>query len=177
MSRPQDVANYFLATLGTDKESDITNMKLQKLCAYAQALSLGLFGKTLFSENMQAWHHGPVIPSLYEKYKNYGGAVIDEIGLSPHWALAPFNDNEKFVLELARHYYGSYSAHQLRERSHMDFPGEFGSMRQISEYELEAVFRNNPLVSKILEQSIDGRFNPDRDELIDAQEVWDALEI
>ena len=56
-----------------------TPMKLQKLCYYAQGYALAE-GDELFSEEFQAWQHGPVIVDLYTKYKNYQWRQIsDEI--------------------------------------------------------------------------------------------------
>lgn len=67
----------------TDKISDVlllesrargdllTNLKLQKLLYYAQAWSLVLRGKELFSEDFQAWVHGPVLPSQYYRFKRH----------------------------------------------------------------------------------------------------------
>ncbi|MEI3651960.1 type II toxin-antitoxin system antitoxin SocA domain-containing protein [Anabaena sp. AL09] len=52
-------------------------MKLQKLCYYAQGYALAE-EKELFPEDFQAWQHGPVIDSLYYKYKEYKWHPIDE---------------------------------------------------------------------------------------------------
>ncbi len=52
-------------------------MKLQKLCYYAQGYSLAE-GKELFSEDFQAWQHGPVIYELYSKYNHYQWHQISE---------------------------------------------------------------------------------------------------
>ena len=46
--------------------------KLQKLCYYAQGWYAGLTGRRLFTNELEAWIHGPVSPKLYEKYKMYG---------------------------------------------------------------------------------------------------------
>lgn len=64
------ISNYFIR-LGMINNRPISNKKLQKLVYYSQAWSLALYGEPLFQEDIQAWVHGPVIPSLYQKYKNY----------------------------------------------------------------------------------------------------------
>jgi uncharacterized phage-associated protein len=43
-------------------------MKLQKLCYYAQGYALAE-GAELFMDDFQAWQHGPVVPALYQQYK------------------------------------------------------------------------------------------------------------
>jgi len=58
-------------------EESPTPMKLQKLCYYAQGYSLA-DGNQLFDEDFQAWQHGPVIYSLYSKYKDYQWHPINE---------------------------------------------------------------------------------------------------
>ena len=70
-----DVAKWFL-----DKE-DISPKRLQKLVYYVQAWSYALFDKPfMYEENepapFEAWRHGPVNPTLYRKYSDYGWQKI-----------------------------------------------------------------------------------------------------
>ncbi len=69
---PNDVANWFLCNIDREAGDSITHLKLQKLLYYAQAWSLVLKGKSLFEEDFEAWAHGPVLPSIFEQYKNMG---------------------------------------------------------------------------------------------------------
>lgn len=151
MPKAMDVARYFLATLGSDSESDVTNLKLQKLCAYAQAISLALLKQPLFEEPLEAWIHGPVVPSVYKAFKENGGNPIPPDGLSEKYAREPFNDEQKFVIEAVKEWYGSISAWTLRDRSHIDFPGEFGSKRTISNEEIAARFAAMPMIRRLKE--------------------------
>lgn len=149
MPNAQDVANYFLATLGADEESDLTNMKMQKLCAYAQGLSLALLGVPLFPENLEAWQYGPVIASLYESYKANARHPLPPTELTELDARRPFNDEQKFILELTREYYGSKTAPVLRKMSHLDFPGKFRSKEIIPIDEIKDKFEDVPIVKKL----------------------------
>lgn len=151
MPTAMDVANYFLATLGIDKESDLTHLKMQKLCAYAQGISIALLDRPLFEEELEAWKHGPVVPSLYEEFKKNGRRPIPAKKISEHSARKPFDDEQKFVLELAKEYYGSKSATVLRGMSHEDFPGFFRSKRPISKENIKERFAQLPLVKKLRE--------------------------
>lgn len=72
-----DIAKYFL-WLANETGSFISNLKLQKLVYYAQAWHIALRDAPLFPEDFQAWIHGPVIPSLYQKYKHFGWQPILE---------------------------------------------------------------------------------------------------
>ena len=68
-----DVARYFLAQSDDDAGDIISNLKLQKLLYYAQGVTLALTGKPLFSDPIEAWQHGPVVPSVYRLYKVAAG--------------------------------------------------------------------------------------------------------
>lgn len=176
MATAMDVANYFLATLGADAESDLTHTKLQKLCSYSQALALALLEQPIFPEKIEAWTYGPVIPALYEKFQNYVRRPIPGQGLSEVYAREPFSDEEKFILELARSYYGIFSAKELTERSHRDFPGQFGSKKVIAPEAIKKAFASDPLVKK-LKRSIPEPDDKGADSRVSEQEIWDALEV
>ena len=75
--KAQDVGRYFLY-LAKQKGKPITNKKLQKLVYYAQAWSLVLNNKKLFSEPIEAWVHWPAVRSLYLQYKKFGFEPIKE---------------------------------------------------------------------------------------------------
>lgn len=59
-----DVAKYIL-----EKEGEMTAMKLQKLCYYAQAWSLVWDERPLFDERIEAWANGPVCVDLYNTHR------------------------------------------------------------------------------------------------------------
>lgn len=62
---------------GRERGELFTNLKLQKLLYYAQAWFLALYGKELFSEDFEAWVHGPVLPSQYHRFKHHNWHSID----------------------------------------------------------------------------------------------------
>jgi uncharacterized phage-associated protein len=72
-----DIANYFI-WLANETGSFVSNLKLQKLVYYAQAWHLAIHETALFEEDFEAWVHGPVIPVLYQKYKQFSWQPIDE---------------------------------------------------------------------------------------------------
>ncbi len=59
-----DVAQYIC-----DKKKPISAIKLQKLVFYSKAWSLVWDEDPLFPEEVQAWAHGPVVPTLYAAHK------------------------------------------------------------------------------------------------------------
>ena len=169
----RDTANYFL-TVQTP-ENDITNLKLQKLCAYAQAMSLALLGRPLFDDEIEAWMHGPVVSSLYDAYEGYGSSPLPAPGLSRHYAREPFDDEQKFILELVDSYYGSFSAWTLRERSHRDFPGTFGSKEIISQDSIREAFSKDQTVVKLRKMRDNATAYVSTERLVSEEEVMNAL--
>ena len=76
--KAQNIADHFLA-VANECGSFISNLKLQKLLYYAQAWHLAIYDTRLFPERFQAWVHGPVIPEIYHRYKEFGPRpIIDE---------------------------------------------------------------------------------------------------
>ncbi len=111
-----NVANYFLRCPEYQDPSDaISNMKLQKLLYFAQGHALAVLGKSLFAEEFEAWEHGPVLPSIYKKYKKYGA---EKITPPTSLNLKNFTAEEKNLLDQVWQVYGGYSAWGLRNLSH-----------------------------------------------------------
>lgn len=62
---PTDVvADAFLSLAKRDAITDMTQMKLNKLMYLAQAQYLAATNHRLFRERLEAYKHGPVVPSL-----------------------------------------------------------------------------------------------------------------
>lgn len=78
MTSVYTVANEFIK-LSKESEisSDLTNLKLQKLVYIAYAFLLKTTGNRLFSNDICAFKHGPVIPDLYSVLKGYKYNIID----------------------------------------------------------------------------------------------------
>lgn len=93
----------------------VTHKKLQKLCYYAQGWHLGLTGKKLFDENLEAWVHGPVCPILYDKYKIYGYNII------PKEENNVDNELLKFVEQICR-IYKNLDGDDLEAKTHREMP-------------------------------------------------------
>ena len=112
MYSPKQIADYFLSKHSVD--GNITPMKLIKLVYIAHGWHLGITDTALIDENPEAWKYGPVIPSLYHQYKNYGDSVIN-VNI-PNYNLGDENI-EKF-LERVWEVYGGYDGVQLSAKTH-----------------------------------------------------------
>ncbi len=165
-----ELAEYFL--FSQDEEADITNLKLQKLCAYCQALSYVVHEKPLFHENMEAWTHGPVIPELYEKYKKFEKNIIStEKKENLFLFYDKFTDDEKLIVDYTKNYYGRITAWGLREMSHRDFNCRFGSKNQITKDIILSSFKSNEIA-----QSLKNKIKEYRDKPIDQNEKLFPIE-
>ena len=106
-----DVASYILGKIGT-----MTTWKLQKLCYYSQVWSVVWDNKPLFSEKIEAWANGPVIPALYEKHR--GEFLVSSIEGDPD-NLAKYH---KETVDVVLEGYGDKSPQWLSELTHQEAP-------------------------------------------------------
>jgi uncharacterized phage-associated protein len=65
------VANEFLRLADENGGDTLTPMQVLKLVYLAHGWSLGLLGKTLVEDQVQAWQYGPVIPKLYASMRQF----------------------------------------------------------------------------------------------------------
>jgi uncharacterized phage-associated protein len=114
-----DVADYFLCLQDTDAEDFISNLKLQKLCYYAQGFHLAINNSRLFENDLEAWQHGPVVRDLYDKYKGHGAGMLE---VSKDFSPQVLSEIIKELLEDVYKTYGQYSAWRLRDMTHQEPP-------------------------------------------------------
>lgn len=114
-----DVARYFRFVANPEIGDLLSNLKLQKLCYYAQGLGIVTRGVPLFNEGMEAWQHGPVVPALYHEYKEFGAGSIPNI---EEFDLSSIDAADRKILDDVYGYYGQYSAWKLREMTHQESP-------------------------------------------------------
>src|SRR4051794_29010008 len=113
-----DVAGYFLASVDEDSGDNISNLKLQKLLYYAQGFHLAITGEPLFSENIFAWEHGPVVPSVYHRFKEFGSNAIP----CGEFDFSKFDPDTRDTLDEVYQAYGQFSAWKLRDMTHDEPP-------------------------------------------------------
>jgi uncharacterized phage-associated protein len=111
-----DVAGYLVSLAGQVDESDLTNLKLQKLLYFAQGEYLKKTGKPLFEDEIVAWQYGPVVRSVYDAYKGCGAFPITVFDVKTEPAELP-DDVKEFVKWIWTRY-GKYSASYLVTLTH-----------------------------------------------------------
>lgn len=114
-----DVANYFLSLADEEAGDLISNLKLQKLVYYAQGFHLAMFERPLFLEPIEAWTHGPVVPSLYQEFKEYGSGAVPQPSKE---RTVHFSKDTHDLLDEVYNVYGQYDAWKLRNLTHEDPP-------------------------------------------------------
>mgnify|MGYP001066953874 CR=1 FL=1 len=70
-----DVAKYIVDKCTSDKQP-ISNLQLQKILYFLQKKYLVDEKRILFSDEIQAWQFGPVVPEVYYQYCGFGSMAI-----------------------------------------------------------------------------------------------------
>lgn len=115
----QQVADYFLSDTNDRDDSDISNLKLQKLIYYAQAFHLAIYDAPFFDEDFEAWTHGPVCPEIYHKYKQHKSSPIP---LTSDFDSRIFTTEQLDLLAEINDVFGQFSAWKLRNMTHSEAP-------------------------------------------------------
>ncbi|MCP4699320.1 MAG: DUF4065 domain-containing protein [Gammaproteobacteria bacterium] len=74
-------------------------------------------GREAFPEDFEAWVHGPVVPEIYNVFKDYRWNPISEEIAAPDLS----SDLKKLIDEVLE-VYGSESAFSLEQRTHREPP-------------------------------------------------------
>lgn len=117
MYTASQVADWFRSAVDRQAGDVMTHLKLQKLVYYAQAWSLALLGRPLFDEDVQAWAHGPVVPSLWREYRDHGWNP-----LPPADEAAELDAETEQLLREVMQSYGEKSASALEALTHSEEP-------------------------------------------------------
>ena len=112
MPNAMDVAAYILSKLGP-----MSSMKLQKLVYYSQAYSLAWFDEPIFSDRIEAWTNGPVIPALWREHKRL--FLVENISAGNAGSVEGRNS---LVVDSVIDSLGGLSGKQLSDRTHSEGP-------------------------------------------------------
>lgn len=94
----------------------LTPLQLMKLVYIANGMKLGLTGKPLFKDRIEAWQYGPVMPDLYHVTKRYGR---DPIPLNMIEETKPkIEPEDARIIETVYEKYGHLSGYALSQLTH-----------------------------------------------------------
>ena len=92
-----------------------TPMQLLKLVYLCQGWMLAMYDKPLINEPVEAWQHGPVIPSVYHLYKSFRGDPINTGGNDQGVRLTK---EHRHVIDEVLKVYRDYSSADLYALAH-----------------------------------------------------------
>lgn len=114
MTKMDVVVDYLL--LGC---RDITPLSLQKVLYYVQGFHYAFYGTFLFTEECEAWVHGPVYPDVYRRYKRYYFDPIDSVN---EFDVSLLSVEEKILLDSIIRNVCCYSGKTLESFTHTETP-------------------------------------------------------
>lgn len=100
--RALDVARYII-NYSNRMKYGISNLKLQKLLYFVQAEFLAFTERKepCFMEEIEAWGFGPVVPEVYQEFKQYGSSNIPTITkyyeVNDEWEIIEKKYNENCI--------------------------------------------------------------------------------
>ncbi len=71
-----EVADAIIA-FGLDHGDYVSNLRLQRLLYYMQGWYLALHGEPLFDDRIEAWMNGPVVPTVFRRFKPFGHRPLE----------------------------------------------------------------------------------------------------
>ena len=94
-------------------------MKLQKILYFIQAKFLVEKNTPCFSEKIEAWTFGPVIPEVHQQYKIFGNAHIPCVDVQDDFKIS---EQDKALIDNMIDKCSKFTASQLVEITHRQTP-------------------------------------------------------
>lgn len=110
------VADELLRLSRPDEGEVLSNLKINKLLYYVQAWALALFDRPMFNDAILAYRHGPVVPSIYKKFKNEMAIPV------PSETATSLTESQRRLIHTVYGYYGKFSAWKLCDMTHGEAP-------------------------------------------------------
>ena len=112
-----DIANWFISQFDKESGDVITHLKVQKLLYFSEAWCQVSLDRELFSEDMEAWAHGPVVREVFNQFSGAGWEPLSVTG-----NVAELDEDVRNVLTQVLEAYGNVSAKTLEHLTHQDCP-------------------------------------------------------
>ncbi len=124
MATAKQISDYVIFRCKAEGDTDLSNLKLQKLLYYIQAWHLAFFKKKAFDGEFQAWIHGPVNRDIYDLYKDsmylYSEMSLDDIDDDKN--IETLDNDLKMHVDAILDGYAKFSAIQLEVMTHSEEP-------------------------------------------------------
>ena len=110
-----NIANYLI---DKTEHPRLTPMQIIKLVYLCHGWMLGLYGRPLIKEDVEAWQYGPVIRELYRAVKGFRSKpVIGPLGKQS--SDLDFDDKETSIINQVFDIYGGHTGIELSRLTHM----------------------------------------------------------
>lgn len=117
----EQISDWILSRFNYDAGDTISPLKLQKLLYYCQAWHYTIFNEPLFDEGIQAWAHGPVVPSQYKRFaKILRNSNIDTSKIDIKKVI--LNNKSEELLKEVMEIYAEHTAYYLEQLTHQERP-------------------------------------------------------
>lgn len=129
-----DICRYII-NYSNSHLNGISNLKLQKILYFVQAYFLKMTKEPCFSENIEAWDFGPVVPTAYHNFKQFGALNIPSIStyleydINNIWGVKRktfdeniINEEDKKRIDSILKMFRDYSATSLVDLTHNQAP-------------------------------------------------------
>lgn len=121
MYSSKQIADWILLRINKEAGDTISPLKLQKLLYYCQAWHYTIFDRKLFDERIEAWAHGPVVPSQYKRFSSillYDNIDVDKIEKEQ----VTFPKDTEELLNEVMDIYAEHTASYLERLTHKEMP-------------------------------------------------------
>lgn len=119
--KAMDVAKYVIYYC-IEHDIPISNLKLQKLLYFIQAIYLVQLKVPCFNDEIQAWDFGPVVPNVYHKFKQYGAGNIPYVNAEIYDVGNKIDDKDKKRIAIILEGFAHYRAIDLVKATHEQDP-------------------------------------------------------
>lgn len=100
-------------------DSSFTPMQLLKLVYLCHAWMLGLYGRPMLNESVEAWRYGPVVRSLYDAISHYKDKPVQYPIRQPLFGKSEsFSAEEESIIRQVNEQYGYLDGITLSRMTH-----------------------------------------------------------
>lgn len=106
-----------------ERLEEVTPLMLQKLLYFIQGVSYARNGRAMFSENCQAWVHGPVYPEVYNMFRDFKYNPIEDARFAIFDGTEDeLTEDERRIIDLVVNTFGEYGGMVLERITHAEMP-------------------------------------------------------
>jgi uncharacterized phage-associated protein len=100
-------------------DSDITNLKLQKLLYYVQGHYIATFNQKMFCSQIVNWSYGPIIEKVYYDFQEFeSNTIVPKVLDNDNYCCDNLSSQDKKFLDKVIDYYNQFSPWKLRNMTH-----------------------------------------------------------